>query len=321
MSGALIGAIVARFAALTSKRATWTRVLNSPHPPLAPRMDSAAIASSDMAFDPPPLSARAIEGWLRDAGGAHCAVEVVDETASTNADLMVRARAQQLPQPVLRATEFQYEGRGRQGRPWYALPRHALLFSVGLPLAELPASLPAITLACGVSLAECFAERGVDIQLKWPNDLRIGGRKLGGVLSELASDDQARFTLVIGIGINLHLEPSTRQMIDQPALGLDEVLPPPVVAAEREAWIGRLAAAVLQTHERFTRQGFAAFRPRYNALLEGRGRPVDVVENGAVVAQGRLSEVDGHGRLMIDVGSGAPRLVSVGDLVFRDSGP
>ena len=285
-------------------------------------MDSAAIASSDTAFDPPPLSKRAIEGWLDDSGWTgKCAVEVVDETASTNADLMGRARRTQLVQPVLRATDFQYEGRGRQGRPWFALPRHALLFSVGMPLAELPASLPAITLACGVALAECMQPRGIAVQLKWPNDLRVDGRKLGGILSELGSDDKARFTLVIGIGINLHLEPSALQMIGQPALGLDELVPPAIVAAEREAWIGRLAAATLQTVEVFTRHGFAAFRARFNALMEGRGRTVDVMDDGAVVASGRLSDVDGHGRLLIDVGSGPPRLVSVGDVVFRDSTP
>ena len=109
------------------------------------------------------------------------------------------------------------------------------------------------------------------MQLKWPNDLRIDGRKLGGILSELAVDDEARYTLVMGIGINLHLEPSARQAIDQPAIGLDEILPPQVVASEREAWIGRLAAAVLRTLDVFSREGFAAFRPRFNALMEGPG--------------------------------------------------
>src|SRR5512135_410178 len=148
-----------------------------------------AIASSDTLFDPPALSARAIERWLSDSGcETECVVETVDETASTNADLMRRAREAWLGKPVVRATDFQFEGRGRQGRPWLALPRHALLFSVGMPLAELPASLPAITLACGVALAESLQQRGIDVELKWPNDLRIGGRKLGGILSELVAD-------------------------------------------------------------------------------------------------------------------------------------
>jgi BirA family transcriptional regulator, biotin operon repressor / biotin---[acetyl-CoA-carboxylase] ligase len=283
-------------------------------------MDTELPAATDSVFDPPALVARAIERWLVDAGfDGDCAVETVDETASTNGDLMARARVEQFARPVLRAADFQYEGRGRQGRPWMALPRHALLFSLGMPLAELPASLPSITLACGVALAECLQQRGVQVQLKWPNDLRVNGRKLGGILSELAVDDQARYTLVVGIGINLHLEPSARELIGQPALGLDEVLEPVVVASEREAWIGRLAAAILDTLAVFSREGFAAFRPRFNALMEGRGREVDVVDNGQVTLSGRLGEVDGYGRLLIEVGGGAPRAVSVGDVIFRET--
>jgi BirA family biotin operon repressor/biotin-[acetyl-CoA-carboxylase] ligase len=285
-------------------------------------MDTATSAPSDSVFDPPALSVRAIENWLDDAGFAgECVVETIDETASTNGDLMARARDVQFPQPVLRAADFQYEGRGRQGRPWLALPRHALLFSLGMPLADLPASLPSITLACGVALAECLQQRGVHVQLKWPNDLRMNGRKLGGILSELAVDDEARYTLVVGVGINLHLEASAREAIDQPALGLDEILPAAVVASEREAWIGRLAAAILQTLALFSRDGFAAFRPRFNALMEGRGLDVDIVESGRVAASGRLIEVDAYGRLLVDVGGGAPRAISVGDVVFREATP
>ncbi|MGZ8254719.1 MAG: biotin--[acetyl-CoA-carboxylase] ligase [Burkholderiaceae bacterium] len=296
-------------------------MLNSLAVPLE-LMDPAAIAPSAAVFDPPVLSSRAIESWLADAGGrAGCGVEAVDETASTNADLMARAREAQFAQPILRAADFQYEGRGRQGRPWLALPRHALLFSLGMPLTELPASLPSITLACGVALAECLKDRGVEVQLKWPNDLRIGGRKLGGILSELAVDDRARYTLVMGVGINLHLEQSARQAIDQPAIGLDEILPPSVVASEREAWIGRLAAAVLKTLDVFSREGFAAFRPRFSTLMEGRGREVDILDNGRVALSGRLADVDSYGRLLVDVGSGAPRVVSVGDVSFRDAAP
>lgn len=293
-------------------------MLKSPGRP-PPLMESAHAASAAEAFDPPPLAARAIEGWLLDAGfdGA-CVVETVEETGSTNGDLMARAREERFDAPVLRAADFQYAGRGRQGRPWVALPRHALLFSLGMPLAELPASLPAITLACGVSIAECLQQRGIAVQLKWPNDVRVGGRKLGGILSELAVDDAACYTLVIGAGINLHLAQSARETIDQPALALDELLAPSVVAAEREAWIGRLAAAMLQTLAVFSRDGFAAFRPRFNALLEGRGRMVDVVDNANASVRGRLLEVDAYGRLLIDVGAGAPRAISVGDVVYRD---
>ena len=286
------------------------------------RMEPADTQFFEPTFDVPALSARAVESWLADAGcAADCAVEAVEETGSTNADLIARAREAQFSQPVLRAADYQYEGRGRQGRQWLALPRHALLFSVGLPLAELPASLPAITLACGVTLAECLRQRSVEARLKWPNDLRVDGRKLGGILSELAVDSNARYTLVVGVGVNLHLQSSARAAIEQPAIALDEVLPPAVVAAEREAWIGRFSAAIIATLARFHREGFATFRQSFNALMDGRGRPVDIVDGGSVVLSGRMVEVDNYGRLLIDAGSGTPRAITVGDVKFRAAAP
>jgi BirA family transcriptional regulator, biotin operon repressor / biotin---[acetyl-CoA-carboxylase] ligase len=71
------------------------------------------------------------------------------------------------------------------------------------------------------------------VQLKWPNDLRVDGSKLGGILSELAVDGEARYTLVVGIGINLHLADGARTAIGQAAVALDELLPARVVASER----------------------------------------------------------------------------------------
>jgi BirA family transcriptional regulator, biotin operon repressor / biotin---[acetyl-CoA-carboxylase] ligase len=268
-------------------------------------------------LDVPPLSARAIESWLVDSGAAAgCVVETVEFTGSTNEDLIGRARAEQPAVPVLRAADYQYGGRGRQGRQWLALPRDAVLMSLAIPLVDLPPSLPAVTLACGCALADVLRERGVDVRLKWPNDLHLQRRKLAGILSELAVDGEARYTLVVGIGLNLHLEDEAKETLDHTAAALDEVLAGPVIAAEREAWIGRFGAATLAAVDRFTREGFAPFMPRYNELLEARGELVDAVDGTRRVASGKLLEVDGAGRLVIETASG-PRLVSVGDVSLR----
>jgi len=266
----------------------------------------------------PALSASAIGRWLADAGyTGECDVEAVALTGSTNEDLLQRARVQQPSHPCLRAADAQSAGRGRTRRIWIARPRSSLLFSVSLPLDPLPPALPAVTLACGVGIAEYLATRGVRAALKWPNDLRIDGGKLGGMLAEVAVDPAGRATLVIGMGINVWLSEDDRLAIDQPALALADLLPREQLVAERESWIGALACVLLRTSEQFIAEGFKVFRARYNALLEARGQVVEILDDGKRMAVGRVVEVDTIGRLVLQTEAGV-RAISVGDVSVRN---
>jgi BirA family biotin operon repressor/biotin-[acetyl-CoA-carboxylase] ligase len=265
-----------------------------------------------------PLSAAEVAQSLALAWQGECVVEAVAVTGSTNEDLVVRARMRQPSGRVLRAAYFQTRGRGRQKRVWHAAPGHALLFSVAIPVAAHPESLPAITLACGVALAECLAEHGVAVQLKWPNDIRVHGRKLAGILTELVTDRDALNTLVIGVGINLHLDDAARRAVEQPAIALDQLLDIATLQSHGQ-WIGRFGGAIIVAAARFVQDGFDPFRARFNRLLEWRGQVVDILYDGAgaqAAISGRVIEVDRHGRLVIEA-EGRRQSVSVGDVSVR----
>jgi BirA family biotin operon repressor/biotin-[acetyl-CoA-carboxylase] ligase len=271
-------------------------------------------------FDAPPLSAGAIERWLADAGvTVSCRVEVVATTGSTNEDLLVLARQQQPATPILRAADEQTAGRGRQNRTWRARPRSALLFTLAVPLTTLPAALPAITLAGGVALAEYLRGRGVPVELKWPNDVLLDGRKLAGILCELGIDAGGRATLIVGVGVNGWLTDDDRAGIGQPAVALAEVVASSLLAAEREAWIAQMAVALLAMVPGYVERGFVPVRERYNALLHARGDVVDIIDDGRVMASGRIVEVDTIGRLVLATDSGA-RAITVGDVSLRRAG-
>lgn len=264
------------------------------------------------------LDATDIARALAFAGCGDCAVEAVTVTGSTNEDLVKQARVRQPSGPLLRAASFQTSGRGRRQRLWRAAPNHALLFSAAIPIGVRPESLPAITLACGVALADCLATHGLTVQLKWPNDVRINGCKLAGILTELVTDRTAAHTLVIGVGMNLHLDDATRSAIEQPAIALDQLVGGAALHS-REQWIGRLGGAILAAAARFMQDGFGAFYARFNQLLEARGQMIDVSpgEVGAEPAiSGRLIEVDRLGRLVIET-EGRRHSVSVGDVSVR----
>jgi BirA family biotin operon repressor/biotin-[acetyl-CoA-carboxylase] ligase len=240
----------------------------------------------------------------------------VHETGSTNSDLLQRARQARPQRALLRAALHQTAGRGRHGRRWFASAGGALLFSLAVPMQAANALIAAATLACGIGVAEALRAAGVPVALKWPNDLLLAGRKLGGVLCELAVDDQGRRTLIVGIGINRHLDAATRDSIAQPAAALDQV---PAAVAQREALIGRIATAVLEALRRFDESGFVTLQPRFMALFAQRDMEVDLFEMGVRVASGRALGVDGQGRLLLETEQGL-RVCSSGELSMRVAG-
>ena len=127
----------------------------------------------------------------------HWDVHYVASTGSTNSDLLAMARAGAPVGTVLRAG-YQTEGRGRLGRTWQAAAGTSLLASILLDAEPLPFVVVArVALAAGDA---CHDLAGVDVELKWPNDLVIGERKLAGLLAEAETGTSG---IVVGIGCNV----------------------------------------------------------------------------------------------------------------------
>jgi BirA family biotin operon repressor/biotin-[acetyl-CoA-carboxylase] ligase len=186
----------------------------------------------------------------------------VDSTNRLAAD-MVRAGA---ADGLVVGADHQTAGRGRRGRTWESPPGSNLLVSV--VLRPVP---PLVTLAAGVAAAEaCEAVAGVATSLKWPNDVLVGGTKVGGILSELVGD-----AAVVGLGLNLGWAPEGAARlgsgVDRDELlaaylaGLDD--PPDVLA-------------------------------RYRARCSTIGRRVRVELPGTTV-EGVAEAVDDDGRLVV----------------------
>jgi len=244
------------------------------------------------------------------------AAETALQTGSTNADLMARARVRAIIAPLVRATLHQSAGRGRLGRSWQSEPGSALLFSVALPLVADTVVPAAATLACGVALCEALRAEGIGASLKWPNDIEVAGCKLAGVLTELALDGAGARSLVVGVGLNLWASDHLRANVGRPIATLDESIARATLAADREDWIGRLAAACVQAVRQFERDGFVPFQPRFMARFAALGQTVDVAAQGARIASGRALGVDGEGRLLLHV-DGAIRAFSGGEISLR----
>jgi BirA family transcriptional regulator, biotin operon repressor / biotin---[acetyl-CoA-carboxylase] ligase len=131
-------------------------------------------------------------------------IDVVESTGSTNADLIARAGAPDADRSVLLA-EAQEHGRGRHSRTWVSPPRAQLSMSLLVRLPGIdPATLGWLPLLTGVAVVDALrAGAGVDANLKWPNDVLIDGRKVAGILAEVAAGGGP--TIVIGVGLNVSL--------------------------------------------------------------------------------------------------------------------
>ncbi len=130
-------------------------------------------------------------------------IEILEDTASTNAELMQRPFSNQPKPSVLLWALTQTSGRGRRGRVWHSHPEHALTFSMSFE-SEVRAHsrLASLSPATGLKLATELSRISPGIQVKWPNDLWRDGKKIAGVLLEATQRGRIQ-RVVIGIGINL----------------------------------------------------------------------------------------------------------------------
>jgi len=125
-------------------------------------------------------------------------------TDSTNTDALAAARGGAAHGSVYFADE-QRAGRGRGGHAWHSVAGQGLYVSI-LLRPDIPvARLPLLPLAAGLAAKDAVAlASGLNVDLRWPNDLLIGPRKTGGILAEAHSEDSTVAFAVVGIGINVH---------------------------------------------------------------------------------------------------------------------
>ena len=242
-------------------------------------------------------------------------VRVVDETGSTNADLL--AALPSLAAPTLLIAKSQTAGRGRAGRNWLSAPGKSLTFSLAWKFSLPVHALVGLPLAVGVSLAESLAMFNVQVRLKWPNDVLYEGRKLAGVLIESASAGHVPHDAswaVIGIGINMALSDSMSAEIGRPVANI-----PWLAELEQDMLMATLASGLAEALVQFEHEGLAAFTQRWNTLHAYAGQPVMILDNGKLQHEGLAVGVDDIGRFLLDTPSGR-QAVMAGDVSLRPKG-
>jgi BirA family transcriptional regulator, biotin operon repressor / biotin---[acetyl-CoA-carboxylase] ligase len=259
--------------------------------------------------------ARIRECLARDARDHVASVQALWSTTSTNTVLLERANPPNGTSEVLLA-EYQSAGRGRRGRAWLAPPGGAICLSLSWTFREVPQDLGALGLVIGVCALRALRALAVTgAGLKWPNDLLIGERKLGGVLIELRAESAGPASVVIGVGLNVALGAPLLKQIAETGTQATDLASAGLAALSRNAVAAGLISEAVRGLIEFERHGLKPFIEEWRAADSLRGRPVNVSAADGV-ARGLARGIDVHGALMVETPQGVKRFVS-GDVTVR----
>jgi BirA family transcriptional regulator, biotin operon repressor / biotin---[acetyl-CoA-carboxylase] ligase len=210
--------------------------------------------------------------------------------------------------------ERQSAGRGRRGRTWLSPYGRNMYLSLRWQYEQGVTALEGLSLAVGVIVAEVLAQEFevVGVTLKWPNDLLLHGRKLGGVLVEVGGDLTGDCAVVVGIGLNVSLG-NEAEVIDQPWTDLVRE----GVSVDRNHLCARMISRLLPVLATFPQRRFATYRERWLAHAAFIDQPIILTTPVSTVA-GTLRGVDGGGGLVVDM-EGQLHIFSGGEISVRSA--
>ena len=239
-------------------------------------------------------------------------LHIAQDTGSTQDDALAAAVPEQ--GCALFLAERQSAGRGRRGREWVSPPGANIYFSLSRRFSRPLPQLAGLSLAVGVALAEGLRSLGFgQVRLKWPNDLWIESRKLGGILVQLRPEVGGGTGAVIGVGLNVRMPAEAAQAIDQAWCDLSEFSATPV---SRNAVVAALMASLLPALDEFDAHGLAHFLWRWQGLDALRGQRVQVLD-GERRIEGLCLGVSGEGALRLEADDGSEVLVHGGEASLR----
>ena len=222
-----------------------------------------------------------------------------DETGSTNADVL--AHYAEHGREVIAFSEKQSRGRGRRGREWHSPHASNIYCSIGL-LKTLPTGRQGL-LSIVAGLALCRALRqctAAPVRLKWPNDLLLDGRKLGGVLIESRAHADGRHFFAIGFGVNVYMQPRELDAIAQPATSLAQALAAP---PDRGALLCAAIDHVVEAIRAFDAADTTSLAAEFDRFDAFSGEAVEVISAGRRV-RGRNRGIAADGQLRLETENG-----------------
>ena len=225
-------------------------------------------------------------------------VEIHRVAQSTN-DVVMQRLVDSRSTAILCAAEMQTAGKGRRGRRWVSPFGRNIYLTYGRYVKRQLSELGGLSLIVGMVVVDVLRAMGLEqVGLKWPNDIVLGGGKLGGILLELRASDTRGIGLVAGVGLNLALKEEDASSIDQPWSTVSSQLELP-----RNILLGRLGGKIVNAIQSFEDLGFDSFAEKWSEYNLYTGQQINVIR-GSEIISGIDSGVDSAGNLLLRTAAG-----------------
>jgi BirA family biotin operon repressor/biotin-[acetyl-CoA-carboxylase] ligase len=208
--------------------------------------------------------------------------------------------------------EAQTAGRGRRGRAWTSPPGRNLALSVILRPDLPPARAPELTLVASIAVCDALRQAGVDAGIKWPNDVLAGGKKIAGILTELAAEPDRVHWVVIGVGVNVNTR--AEDFPEELRGEATSILLERGGAAPRALFAAACLTGLEEWLDRHAEEGFGAIRAAWRERSVTLGRQVSVRADGREVV-GTAVDLDEDGALLVRDAAGLQRILA-GDVTL-----
>jgi BirA family biotin operon repressor/biotin-[acetyl-CoA-carboxylase] ligase len=238
-----------------------------------------------------------------------------DEIDSTNTEAKRRA-AEGAPEFTVILAGAQTAGHGRRGRAWESPPGNLYSTLILRPACTsiVGAQISFVAALAVSDVARALVHPGASIACKWPNDVLVNGRKIAGILLESSASGGRLDWLVLGVGINVAHHPGVGGAYPSTSLHDESVN-----ATDVERVAALYLDAFLAWYERWQEDGFAPVRAAWLARSLGLASLVTVKLERAPL-EGRFVDLDESGALVLELASGARRVIAAGEVFFGAGG-